>query len=566
MAKQNNFQNYELNIYKINSEKKLDSYLAEFLRINKDIKHYNIIRNEDYDVLYFSYLNPIKDNEITWFKRWKDFFPEITTELINKSQTGHGLILIKLNKCNGLYAIVFGRAYPLIKNYIIDQFGMDMAARLFDGKSIDSASSKFFSLIKNKAMTSYYGDSTFQYGDNEAIDMFKADIVPYKHEEHNSLNDLILIIKSKIMVGIDNVKLTLRKDKVELNDLYVVCDHLENILNYYEERFNPPRMTPVKGEKIKELDMNMLNEILNDKDIINITVPIFSKDSNDEYVFLNNIEDFQFAIGRIKSEKFERLDKEKMFDFVKENKDSIKDLRHLKILIGDYEDLLIKWLDYQLDAGETTYALNNGRWYSFNKRYIENIHERIKEFEEDGIIQIDNNYSFNLQNEQEYLQNNREDIQSCYGEGDPYREFIYNHYLSQKNNFYLFDRVNFKDNIEVCDLYGNNTLFHCKIGNTRSLEECLRQSLYGLKYFFQKENDVKTKNNVKGQSIGNVTDIKVIYLKEQGDIVNFKVSKLRSLRAKQTFIDWVNICRQLNKKPKLIVAKYTNEDKTGGSI
>lgn len=551
---------YDLNLYHVNNNLSLQDYQETF-KLKKGCPiHSNILETDDYSILYYTYKNQTSSDEIEWFKIWKEFFKEINEPLRRSSQTGHGVILIHLKKRNEKYAVLFGRSFTLIKENVITQFGMDMASILFDGTSIDSISSKYFSLNKNKSITSYYGDSTFDFNDNEAVDLLKANIVDYSYKNFSSFDDLLSIIKRKAIVGMNNIKISLYKDEIKLEDIINVCKYIDDIRLNYQPRFIFPKMISVNQTTSELLDNQLLENIIkNDMTNFEFSVPFYSKSSSDEFEFLNNIEEIKIKIGKIESEIISSLDTFQIFDFIKTNISGISSIRQIRVIIDDEPDYLIKWLDAQLDYNGKTYALYDGKWFEFNQSYIDNINKRVKSFENE-IIKVDliGEYEFSKQEEIQYFTDNKDNIQKSFGESTPYREYIYNYKLSKEKKYKLFDRITFDGNIEVCDLYGNNTLIHCKIGKTANLEECLRQAIYGTKYFYQNKVLVANKENHYGEKIGDANSSCVIYLSDSKNIDNFLISSKRSLRVKQTFIDWVNMCRNIKFGSKLIVSKYRN--------
>ena len=388
-------KNYELNIYKINNKKSLQEYENYVLTFNKNFIHKGYVIENDVECLYFTYTNFSTNNEITWFKEWKNFFPNIKSPLRKESQTGHGLIIVKTDNDN-IYAITFGRAYSLIKDCVISQFGMDMATILFDGKSIDSISSKYFSLNKNKSITSYYGDSTFEFVENEAVDLLKADIVNCTNKKE--INDLLKLCQKKATIGMDNIKLTLHKKIIELKDVIECCKILSEI-KLFSPNFPFPRMTQIKGDLTDILDCKLLEFILNDSNKINFSVPFYSKDSSDEYVFLNNMNDVQLKVNRVKSEIFSSINDNSVKHFLQENKSDIKSIRDIQIIIDGEYDSLVKWLDEQIEYNDHTYAIVNGKWYTFNQAYIDNINNKIEALEKERIVKfdVDNNYGYSRQ-------------------------------------------------------------------------------------------------------------------------------------------------------------------------
>lgn len=562
MAKEK-IQTYELNIYQLNNQFSLEEFKQKFKEKKGQGIHCNLVEEDDFSVLYYTYMNKTNNSEIDWFKKWKIFFNEINTPLRRESQSGHGVILIHLKDEDKIYAIVFGRSFTLIKDFIVSQFGMDMASILFDGKSIDSISSKYFSLNKNKSITSYYGNGTFEFADNEAVDLLKANIVDYKNDNSSAFENLLSIIKRMVTIGMDNVKLTISKKEIALDDIINVCKYLSEISTKYVPRFPFPKMTPVNTQLSKILDEQLLSDIINNNTTnFEIAVPFYSKSISDEFEFLNNVGEIKIKIGKKESPIINSIDSHQVFEFLKLNNEDITNIRNVRILIDEDSDYLIKWIDAQTDYQNKTYALYDGKWFEFNQSYIDNITSRVKSFEKE-VIEVDNDgrYSSSQHDLENYMLQNSEDVKSNFGEGTPYREYIYNFKLAKEKNYKLFDRITFEGNIEVCDLYGDNSLIHCKIGNTANLEECLRQSIYGTKYYFQKQDEVKEKENKIGEKIGDVNTSCVIYLSNSQNIDGFLVSNKKSLRVKQTFIDWYNMCKQMKFNSKLIVSKYTKQDK-----
>ena len=550
-------QNYEINIYRLKSDISLEEYREKFPSLNKNFIHQGTFKQNNASGFYLTYINITENNEIAWFKKWTTFFPEINSALRKDSQTGHGLIIIKIDDDN-VYGIIFGRAFILIKDFIVHQFGMDMAAILIDGKSIDSVSSKFFSLNKNKSITSYYGDSTFDFSENEAVDLLKADIVN-PNGSNEEIKDLLNLCQSKATIGMDNLKLTIHKKTIELTDIIKCCSLISKI-RLQPENFPFPRMTLVKGDLRDKLDSELLTYILAENNRINFSVPFFSKDISDEYVFLNNINDIQIKVSNIKSETYSNIDYYLVKQFLIKNKDKIKSIREIKIIVdGEVYDF-VKWIDEQIETNGISYAIVNGKWYQFNEAYISNINKRVELIEKEGIIEIDNGkFASSKKEMDEFYKNNQVEIQTAYGSDKPaYKEYVYNYKLKKKYNYALFDRIIYTGNIEVCDLYANECLIHCKIGDSSKLEECIRQSIYGTRYYYQNIFEVKLKENADGVKINNVNTAEVIYLRENGEIENFLISRSKSLRLKQTFIDWVSMCHQIKIKPKLIISKYSS--------
>lgn len=552
------FQSYELNIYKINNELTLEEYKDLFQMKKGKGVHCQSINQEEYSILYYTYTNKNYDVEIEWFKKWREFFKDIDQPLRRDNQSGNGIILIHLKNYNEKYAIIFGRSYTLIKDSIIEQFGMNMGSILFDGKSIDSISSKYFSINKNKSITSYYGDSTFDFDDNETVDLLKANIVDYLNSTSTAMDDLLKIVKRKASVGKNNLKLTIYKETITIEDIISVCKYITEISLKYKKRASFPQMNPVNDQISDILDKKLLDDIFeNDINNFEFSVPLYNKSASDEFEFLNNVGEIRIKIGKNVSEAIVSLDSLQIFEFIQSNKNNIKNIRKIKILIDTDEDQLLKWIDAQTEYEGKTYALYDGKWFEFNEEYIKRINDKIKSIET-NVIEVDNTGEYSTTEEElkTYSKRNYDQIKDLFGDGEAYKEFIYNFKLSKEKKYTLFDRVTFEGYIEVCDLYKDSQLIHCKIGKSSKLEECLRQSIYGTKYYYQKKAEIKNKKNKNGEILGEANIACVIFLSEDKNIDQYLISKRKSLRLKQTFIDWFNLCKQIKFIPKLIITKY----------
>lgn len=567
---ENKKENYQITVYKLSEFQNLEQFrtkLVSMLTNNKELKNNGILQvTEKVNVLYFSFINDNTGNDVTWFKKWNNFFG-ITEQLRSSSITGHGAIIIEFTQSQDQYLLTFGKCVSLFKEIIVPNYGISIAEKLFNGKTIDSVSSKYFSLTKNKSIISYAQGSSYDFEEGEAADLLKATIEEHENRvENRYIEQLLGYIKPLATISYSNIKLTISKENIKLNDLIDVVFLLSSIDDSYDAQFDIPQMKPVDKNKEKMLNDKLWDAIkAKDKSII-FSVPIFTKDLEDYYVFLDSIDSVTLKYKRVK-QKYENFCMDDLFSFV-ENNPKIESINQIHCIItrsqtDREEPQLQKWLEAQIELDGTTYALHDGKWYSFNDYYLERVNKRIMEIENDQhTITFDDSFSVDSKVVDDFCLNNSNEIIKLFSNNsnisltNVYREFRYNFYTSKMRCWNLFDRC-ISESVELCDLSNPNEAFiHCKIGNATNLEECFRQSMISLSYFSKKQPLIETYENKEGKQLTKPKEIVVLYLSESDINSNFKISTLKSLKCKLTFLHWYNQCISMRYTPKLIVAKY----------
>ena len=563
-------ENYQLTIYKLSEFKALDELSRELelkLGKGKESKNNEVLDIKDnIKILYFSFIKDNTGNDITWFKKWNGFFG-ITNPLRASSTTGHGAIVIELTQLQQQYLLTFGKSASLFKEFLIPNYGISIAEKLFNGKTMDSVSSKYFSLTKNKSLISYAQGSSYNFEEGEAADLLKAKIEEHKDRtEKRYIEQLLGYIKPLATISYSNIKLTISKEEIELDDLIDVVALLSSIESSYSSQLDIPQMKPIKKNQEQPLNDKLWESIKAKDQSVIFSVPIFTKDVDDYYVFLDSIDSVTLKYRRV-SQVYENFCIEDLFSFV-ENNPQIEGLNQIHCTITRNqiereEPQLQKWLEAQIELDGTTYALHNGKWYSFNDYYLERVDKRITEIEADQQTLIwDDSFSVDSKMVDKFCEDNSDDMVKLFSsEGNTplssiYREFRYNFYTAKKRGWNLFDRC-ISDSVELCDLSNPNEAFiHCKIGGASNLEECLRQSMISLLYFSQNQPSIESYQNREGQSLTRPREIVILYLSESDIDSNFKISTLKSLKCKLTFLNWFNHCVSMRYIPKIIVAKY----------
>lgn len=571
MAKEKN-EKLIINIYKLrNDVDSLEEMLSNFESKLKDgidiLKDKQIISvEENIRILYFSFKNIENEEdakELSWYKKWKDFF-NINGSLRTQYLSGHGVIVIEVQSAK--YAIVFGRSFRLIKEYIEECYGLIMAEKLFTCSEIDSVSSKFFSQRKNKTLVSFIQETAYLFGEGEAIDLIKGRISS-NHDEY--IEKLCNYVSQMVTTGYSNIKLTIKKEKIQLEDIIKIIESLYEIEKNSNTQCEIPYMKRCNKDKEKELNIELLNLIKEEDSSILFMTPFFQKDDNDNYIFSDSIDSVTIEYRR-EEEVFSVFDLgiRELKKFI--DKNNVIEIEKIMCIIqttsGEYKKKLLQFLEAQKD----NFVLYNGKWYTYNEKYYEIVRKSIEKIEKDEsktiILESSADYTITEDDLNAYYASSKElsdQLLSAFKKNNTsnekkeiYFEFKYNFYLCKKFGFELLDRKIFKS-IEVCDIYevGNETLCHCKKGKTNQLEECLRQSLLGLQCYLQNKDDEKFYEFMEGKLSGKnrVSCAKVLFLSK---IKKFKLSNTKSLRLQLTFLEWYRYCKEKNITPKLVLVPY----------
>ncbi|MFA5006711.1 MAG: DUF6119 family protein [Candidatus Izemoplasmatales bacterium] len=560
-------EKYTINVYKLekyySSEELLGLFKKKMDEANNRVSAVNgSLSDGDFDIVFFAYkIQYIDDSDITWYDKWKEFF-QLQEALRSSSMTGHGVICVQNRKKGYSFVLVFGRAFVLVRDLIEYDYGISMADKLFDGKSADAISSKYFSMVKNKSIFDYYEGSSMFIEDGQAVDIIKSRITedPNRNTDRY-ISTLLDNVAPIITVFYSYLHLSISKTEINLLDVVTVLDCLFNIEYCYQPRFPIPRMKPVPKQKSAEIDTILINllKLDTESEELVVSVPFYFRNEADGYSFLVGIESLQLSYHG-EHEKYETLEHEDIKAFIK-NK-NVMDVREViltaKSETSDHRQCIMNWIDTQLKVMDDTYVLFEGRWCTFNDAYIDRVNQKVKQLEQNHIRHIPE-FSVSDGELWNYLEAYPEEIQETYtggkSFGKPYLEFIYNYILSKKPGWTLFDRVMYKS-IEICDLSVlNTTHIHVKFGNASKLEEALRQSIAGLRIFEREKQAIRSEvRNKEGKTLSDSKTIVVLYL---SDLIKKKgePSNSNSLKLKQTFIDWAEEVKNSQKEYLLVIAK-----------
>ena len=524
----------------------------------------------------FFFASREKENgQLNWYENFKNLF-----ELPNFSKIGcssYGILLInfqinKINETSGKiendrnskYAITFGYGNNAINDIIDYNFGLEMASKIAKQDSINTQSSKFFSLTKNKSLVIYNSSNfTTQFG--EAVDYLTAEIE--EEENRTAVKQLLELIEKNVSFS-TYVKTSMKK-QLSFENLCKIIKNLDKI--YYEykgEKFTIPRLKYL-GSKDKELidklNQKLSEELLKDKENINISIGMYVN-NNGTIRMLENETSYILSFNRMKKE-YSELTLKNIKDFMEEF--SIAEIKSIKVTTENLtRDELYKYIDYTVnfDNSNEFFCLSNGKWTKFNREYIKKINREIED-KINKIIEFNNDFSFDENDLNNWRNIYSEEIaEKKYDYSDSmfrldfetaklYNERVYNYYLRDKLNAKLMDRK-ISESIEVSDIYNEKykELIHVKIGGPGKFIECIDQSEKGMQYYSYSDKN-KMYKNLKTK-IGEIETITLLLIIENNTVWKKEnINLFQSLRFKINLIEWYNSVLEMKYKPKIIIGK-----------
>ena len=518
----------------------------------------------------FFFASREKENgQLNWYENFKNLF-----ELPNFSKIGcssYGILLInfqinKINETSGKiendrnskYAITFGYGNNAINDIIDYNFGLEMASKIAKQDSINTQSSKFFSLTKNKSLVIYNSSNfTTQFG--EAVDYLTAEIE--EEENRTAVKQLLELIEKNVSFS-TYVKTSMKK-QLSFENLCKIIKNLDKI--YYEykgEKFTIPRLKYL-GSKDKELidklNQKLSEELLKDKENINISIGMYVN-NNGTIRMLENETSYILSFNRMKKE-YSELTLKNIKDFMEEF--SIAEIKSIKVTTENLtRDELYKYIDYTVnfDNSNEFFCLSNGKWTKFNREYIKKINREIED-KINKIIEFNNDFSFDENDLNNWRNIYSEEIaEKKYDYSDSmnkvlYNERVYNYYLRDKLNAKLMDRK-ISESIEVSDIYNEKykELIHVKIGGPGKFIECIDQSEKGMQYYSYSDKN-KMYKNLKTK-IGEIETITLLLIIENNTVWKKEnINLFQSLRFKLNLIEWYNSVLEMKYKPKIIIGK-----------
>lgn len=496
--------------------------------------------------LYVS--QPTEERDINW--NW--LLEEFEADAIRSIPNPKSVLLIE--KDDIAYAVTFGASYFIVDKYCDRNFAFNFARKV-EYKEIKTTALTAPNSQRNKIINTYINYSNLEFDSGESFTKVKAKL---------AIDDTFTIHKENIEIG-NSIKFTLNQDS--LDSISELVLYIENTLEV-EDKYKIPVFAKVAdSDLIDILDARLKEEVFNNIHIINISeIDIIGSTE----IFNHNDTSFTASFRHYRKEISE-LSINELTQFASENRFNLNE-NMLDVKITSYNngasvrtDKIKNLIDYTDDTERC--ILLNGQWYHFNDDYLSYLADSIKEI--DVIYNPEYNFHKSLHNEfldRKYLEEKdrdeydgkseaqiREKIKKKY-----YAERYYNIMLAENYEFENYDRIESRigtADIELMDLYKDNTIFAVKIGSS-SAKLCYvaDQSIQAIKVY--KHNLIEEKPQVSNVAIGLVLD-----RANQLKIVDGKpdINELDMLILKNKLDSWKKEVRVLGYKPVIHINYVIND-------
>ncbi len=542
----------QINIYQIDSNKKLVFYqtMASKLELVRTVEINKVVNGNEISfgmTLYIS--QPTEEKDINW--NW--LLREFQVDAIRSIPNPKSVLLIE--KDDIAYAVTFGASYFIVDKYCNRNFAFNFARKV-EYKEIKTTALTAPNSQRNKIINTYINYNNLEFDSGESFTKVKAKL---------AIDDTFTIHKETIEIG-NSIKFTLNQDSLDnIADLIL---YIENTLEVQKDKYKIPVFAKVvDSELIDILDARLKEEVLNNINNINISeIDIIGATE----IFNHNDTSFTASFKQYKKEISE-LSINQLTQFANEHEFNLNE-NMLEVKITSYNngtsvrtDKIKNLIDYTDDTEKC--ILLNGQWYHFNDDYLSYLADSIKEI--DAIYNPEYNFHKALHNEfleQKYLEEKdrdeyvgkaerqiREKIKKKY-----YAERYYNIMLAENYEFENYDRIVSRigtADIELMDLYKDNTIFAVKIGSSSGkLCYVADQSLQALKAY--KHNLVTEKPPVSNVAIWIVLD-----RTNQLNLIDGKpdINELDMLILKNKLDSWKKEVRILGYKPIIYVNYVIND-------
>ena len=393
-----------------------------------------------------------------------------------------GILIIK--EGTEVYACTYGFSFFFVDKYCDTDFAFNFARRM-KYKEIKTTTLLSPSSKRNKVVNTYldYNNLEFDSGESFAKLKVKADLPEEFAIFEPSIeagHSIKFEVKNDTMDSIINVLIFVRKKLLDPSEIYKIP--------VFNKVTNKETLDTLNQRLSHGLEENPLLINLSELDIIGVTEVFNNNDSSFEIKYHRNIE------------KVSQLTSEEITEFIQNQGLTLYEgLEKVKIIsyyndISVRTDVLYNLIDYIDD--EQRCVLSKGKWYYFNDDYLGYLADSLAEI--DAIYDPQFDYSTELHRHfvegryeaekyfPEYMGMNPDIVMQKLLK-KYYRERAYNLYLSENFGFECHDREDTSignANIELMDLYKDETLFAVKIGSASSvLCYAVDQSINALKLY-----------------------------------------------------------------------------------
>lgn len=484
-------QKIQIAIYKIDEDAQLFTDTESIITalsdhiVSKDFEKQNLVANtrQGYEMALFYKKNPMNP-------KWKDFLNEVVSDgqniLKDRQSWGESFVLLLFNNSSGnLYAATGGMGYHVVQDFIDDDFGVDILARLMtkDDKILRSVkeknviggvlgTTKFFrknyNLFENDGFGKIYQELTSSLNKGILRDRFG-----FSEEELKNDSNCIAKTSFKISKSIS-------------------IDQLLQIINGCESIYDDENLTPISINNVEKVVKKKNVELINALEGVLLDQLWQTFNENDgsyqfdichkdfekyltasKYIFKKNYSEANFFGETV----FENLrDINELFDILHvserrpEDKESFVDLvKSLKVYTYNEETeeqpLTKGWLLHHLfgdvSLEDDKYFLIDNNWYKIKPSFISELNESCNSF-------ITSNYDNGLEQSWDFANNENENAYNA--------KFISENPLNDR--VVVLDKIT-PENIEPCDILkwddSNLYFYHVKAGFGNTLRDLCSQ-------------------------------------------------------------------------------------------
>ncbi|MBU3197201.1 TIGR04141 family sporadically distributed protein [Clostridium algidicarnis] len=542
----------QINIYKIDSNKKQLFYqtMASKLELVRTVEVSKVINDNEINFGMSLYISqPTEEKDINWNWLLREFGADAIRSLPNPKS------VLLIEKDDIAYAVTFGAAYFMVDKYCDRNFAFSFARKV-EYKEIKTTALTAPNSQRNKIINTYMNYNNLEFDSGESFTKVKAKL---------SIDDTFTIHKETIEIG-NSIKFTLNQDSLDsIADLIL---YIEDTLEIQEDKYKIPVFAKVAdSDLIDTLDARLKEEVLHNINNINISeIDIIGATE----IFNHNDNSFNASFRHYTKEILE-LSIDQLTGFANDNGFNLNE-NMLEIKITSYNngtpvrtDKIKNLIDFTDDTERC--ILLNGQWYHFNDDYLSYLEDSIKE------IDVVHNPAYNFHKalhneflERKYLEEKdrdeydgkterqiRDKIKKKY-----YAERYYNIMIAENYGFENYDRVESRigtADIELMDLYKDNTIFAVKIGSSSGkLCYVADQSIQSLKAY--KHNLIAEKPPLSNVGIWLVLD-----RANQLNLIDGKpdINELDMLILKNKLDSWKKEVRVLGYKPIIYVNYLIND-------
>lgn len=524
------------NIYRIKTSK-----MEDFLKKIKDVGlvEQKTIDSDDYEMVFF-YSEYLEGSQIWWWKVYREFFNENLDEPLNYFY--FALLIATRKNAEVSYLVSLGKSHFYLNRFIERDFGINVAIRMADEKSILLKKSRYFSGSKRQDISSYAKFVRDNYEPGESVEHLKI-----KALDSDLWGDRSIIFA-------DSIQMTIEKTPLDLTSIF---NQIEATLSEGLV-IKLPKLEIVDDEDlIRQLDENLLGAILKRNADVGLSeFEVFGI----EFCFRFLTYDYQIYVrgddhSSKNSEVFSQsIEINDVIKFIS-SQENTPDLEKIKVRFlldgkGRFTKGIKDILDYYIKKDDKTYFLRDGIWYSFNQVFIEFLKDSL------GKIPLMHKEDLFESDYQRWLVEKKAQIDSGENVEDKivYREYYFNKKMAAEQGYQLMDREleliksieednkNYK--LEIADLYKDGEIIAVKISkDERELIYNIEQSKDALTLLMEKT--VTTNKDIRKA---------VLWFVLEKDIT--RITELNSIQFLLAIETWRKVVINYKLEPAIYISKH----------